>query len=188
VNRKSDALLFAKNFLKYPRNVGAIIPSSSYLIRTLLAQIDWPRTRVIVEYGPGIGNITREILRRMPPACTLVAIETNEDFVQILRASLPDPRLQVVRGSAAHVRHILKMRHLPCADYIVSSLPFTIMPETLRAEILLQTAAALHPDGSFSAYQYTPAMMSEFEPVFGQIERAFELLNIPPAMVFHCSR
>lgn len=188
MNQKSHALLFAKNFLKHPRKVGAIIPSSPFLTRTLLAQIDWLRTQVIVEYGPGIGTITKEILRRMPPGCTLIAIETNEEFVRLLRGAFPDPRLRVVRGSAADVADILQEFGWQCADYIISSLPLTVMPEAMRTEILIETVNALHPEGSFSTYQYTPAMISELEPVFGQIEREFELLNIPPALVFHCSR
>jgi phospholipid N-methyltransferase len=188
VNETNHALMFAKNFLKNPRKVGSIFPGSSFLTRTLLAPIDWERTRVIVEYGPGIGNITKEILRHMRPECTLVAIETNSEFVRIMRRKFPDPRLRVVRGSAADVARILQRFTLPCADYIISSLPFTVMPETLRSEILLETAKALHPNGSFTTYHYTSAMKSELIPVFGQIERAFELFNLPPAVVFHCSR
>ena len=188
MNEKSHALLFAKNFLKHPRHVGSIIPSSPFLTRTLLAQVDWSRAEVVVEYGPGTGTITKEILRRIPHRCSVVAIETNMDFVRILRTRFRDPRLQVVWGSAANVGAILKARDFSFADCIISSLPFSNMSEAVRSEILLASAKVLHPSGSFSAYQYTPVMASELEPVFGQIERAFELLNIPPALVFHCSR
>src|SRR6266550_2766669 len=55
-------MLFARNFLKYPQMLGSVIPSSPFLVNQLLARFDWGRASVVVEYGPGIGNITREIL------------------------------------------------------------------------------------------------------------------------------
>ena len=63
--RTGDALLFARNFFRHPRMLGSIIPSSRFLIKELLQPIDWNQARVIVEYGPGVGVITEEILRRM---------------------------------------------------------------------------------------------------------------------------
>ena len=61
----SEALLFASNFLRHPNMLGSIIPSSRFLVDLVLEPIDWGRARVIVEYGPGIGTFTGEILRRM---------------------------------------------------------------------------------------------------------------------------
>src|SRR5687767_10748196 len=80
--RTSDGarLLFARTFFRNPRMLGSIVPSSRFLIRKLLRPIDWSRARVIVEYGPGVGTITREALRRMRPDATLIAIETNDEF------------------------------------------------------------------------------------------------------------
>ena len=188
MKQASATLLFAKNFLKHPRRTGSIVPSSPFLAKNLLAQIDWQRTHTIVEYGPGTGNITREILKRMPSTARLIAIEANDEFVGILRRSINDPRLRVVAASAAQVTQILHELGFPGADYIVSSLPLTSMPSELRTEILVASVRALHPAGSFATYQYSPAVAAELEPVFGQIERGFTLLNIPPALVYHCSR
>src|SRR4029077_11664514 len=56
--RIGDGLLFARNFFRPPRMLGSIIPSSRFLIRQLLQPVDWQAARVIVEYGPGVGNIT----------------------------------------------------------------------------------------------------------------------------------
>ena len=95
-------LLFGRNFLKHPRMLGSVIPSSRFLVNRLLAPVDWTRARVIVEYGPGVGTVTTEILRRMAPDAVLVAIETNADFVRFLRRRIHDPRLRLVHGSAAN--------------------------------------------------------------------------------------
>ena len=45
--------------------LGSIVPSSRFLIKQLLEPINFGRARVIVEYGPGSGVITAELLRRM---------------------------------------------------------------------------------------------------------------------------
>ena len=85
--------LFATNFLKHPVMLGSIIPSSRRLIRTLLAPVDWERARYLVEYGPGVGTITRQILERMHPDARLLALEINQDFVRYLQSAIDDPRL-----------------------------------------------------------------------------------------------
>jgi len=96
-----ETLLFARNFLRHPNMLGSIIPSSRFLVEQVLGPVDWGRARVIVEYGPGVGTFTCEILRRMRSDAQLVAIETNRDFVRFLRRTLPDSRLHVVHDSAA---------------------------------------------------------------------------------------
>ena len=45
--------------------LGSIVPSSRFLIRQLLAPVNWTQARVFVEYGPGVGGITAEVLRRV---------------------------------------------------------------------------------------------------------------------------
>jgi phospholipid N-methyltransferase len=70
--------------------LGSIVPSSRFLVDLVLKPIDWGRARVIVEYGPGIGTFTGEILRRMRSDAQLVVIETNRDFVRFLQRTLPD--------------------------------------------------------------------------------------------------
>src|SRR5215470_11807310 len=103
----SEMLLFASNFLRHPNMLGSIIPSSRFLVNQVLEPIDWGCARVIVEYGPGVGTFTAEILRRMRADAQLVAIETNRDFVRFLGRTLPDPRLHVVLDSDAEVQQVL---------------------------------------------------------------------------------
>ena len=91
--RSEQILLFGRNFVKHPRMLGSLIPSSRFLVERVLRQIDWARARTIVEYGPGVGTITGEILRRLRPDGSLVTIEMNRDFVSYLRRTSPDQRL-----------------------------------------------------------------------------------------------
>lgn len=183
-SRSEQMLLFAKNFFKHPKMLGSIIPSSRFLIEHVLRQIDWKRARVIVEYGPGVGTFTREILHRMSPDSVLVVVETNRDFVHFLENSLPDPRLRVVYGSAADIRSILAELGLERADYVISGIPFSAFPEQLREDIVRETCAAIRSGGAFLVYQFTPKVLPYLEKSFRRVTRSFEPLNVPPAQLF----
>jgi phospholipid N-methyltransferase len=186
-SRSDQLLLFARNFFKHPRMLGSVIPSSRYLINQVLGKIDWKRARVIVEYGPGVGTITSEILRRLGPGGKLIVVETNAEFVHFLRSSLRDQRLHVVHGSAAEVGRYLAEAGVERADYIISGIPFSTMPQEVREDILRSTRTSLQPDGAFLVYQFSPKVQPYLESEFSEVERAFELRNILPAQLFFCA-
>jgi phospholipid N-methyltransferase len=179
--------LFARNFLKSPLMLGSVVPSSSFLVNDMMNQVDWERARVLVEYGPGVGTFTREILRRMRPDAVLVAIELNTDFVEYLSDQVRDPRFRVVHGSAARVRAILTEQHLAPADYIISGLPYRNMTDSLRREILEESRMALQAEGSMLLFQYTRTLLPYLESSFSSVKLNFQLLNILPALIFHCT-
>ncbi|HET6228732.1 MAG TPA: methyltransferase [Longimicrobiaceae bacterium] len=184
-SRFKKLLLFAHNFVKHPTMLGSAIPSSPFLIHHLMNQIDWKQARVIVEYGPGVGTITGEILRRMRPDAHLVVLETNEDFVRFLSTSVRDPRLHVVHGSAADIEAVLERLKIDRADYIISGIPFSMMPEDVRAALVRATRDALRPNGAFLVYQFSSAVLPHLQEVFGTVRKEYELLNIPPAHLYY---
>ena len=168
--------------------LGSIVPSSRFLIGEVLGRIDWKRVQCIVEYGPGVGTFTAEILRRMPAGGRLIAIEMNPEFAAFLKRELTDPRLTVVEGSAADVRSILRGLGCERADYIISGIPFSTMPRELREAVLRASRDALAPDGAFLVYQFSSRVRRDLERVFGSVSRRFEPLNILPAQLFVCER
>lgn len=184
--RREQMSLFARNFVRHPRMLGSLVPSSRFLVDRVLRRVDWARARVVVEYGPGVGNFTAEILRRMRPDATLVVIETNDEFVRYLKRSLPDPRLRVVPGSAADVAAVLARLGLGRADYVVSGIPFSTMPEDLRVGILRATREVLRGDGAFLVYQFSGGVLPDLKRVFTRVEQGWEPLNVLPARLFHC--
>ena len=183
----TQRLLFALNFFRHPFMLGSIWPSSRYLVEEVLRPIDWQRAMVIVEYGPGVGTITSEILRRMRSDAHLVAIETNETFVKFLNASIADPRLRVTNGSAADVGAILQRLKLPLAQYVVSGIPLGSMPEALRTDIVAKTRSALAPGGQFLVYQFTSRVLPALQRTFEEVSRSRTKRNIPPAHLFVCA-
>lgn len=176
--------MFFKGFLKHPVMVGSIIPSSPKLIDKMLGPVDWQRTKVFVEYGPGVGTFCRPILERMAPDATLIAIDTNPDFITYLRRRIKDSRFVPVHGSAADVREILAAHGFGGADYVLSGLPFSTLPPGVGPTIAAETQAALNVGGAFLVYQFSPKVRSFLAPHFERIDHGFEIVNIPPAQLY----
>lgn len=187
-SRSEETILFAKNFLQHPKMLGSLIPSSRFLVGRLLGKIDWARARTIVEYGPGVGTITAHILARMSPQARLIVFEMNQDFVGYLRRAFPDPRLHVVHGSAETVGMELDRLELEGADYIISGIPYTTMPEQLRGRIMHESREALNPGGAVLVYQFTRAVLPYLRTYFNQVYQDFEPFNILPARLFYCTQ
>ena len=166
--------------------LGSIVPSSRFLINHLLEPIDWAQARVIVEYGPGVGVITAEVLRRMRPDATLIVIETNQDFVAFLRASAKDKRLHVFEGSAEAVSEALRQYGQDKASYIISGIPFSTVSASMRERILQKTRNVLEPGGLFLVYQFSSRVLEDLQRIFQIVSRRFEPLNILPAHLFFC--
>ena len=178
--------LFALNFFKHPQMLGTVFPSSRFLVARVLSRMPWANCKVIVEYGPGVGQFTMEILRRMNPDAILVGIELNPDFVRYLQRAIPDSRLRLVSGSAAEVRDILRRLGHRSADCIIAGIPFSTLEHSKRSEILSETHAALADNGRLAIYQYSRAVQRDLERTFGRVEHERELLNFVPAQLFHC--
>ncbi|WBO22538.1 class I SAM-dependent methyltransferase [Sphingomonas abietis] len=176
--------MFFRGFLKHPVMVGSIIPSSKAVINRMLAPVDWANTKLFVEYGPGVGTFTRPILERLAPDATLVAIDTNPDFCEYLKISIPDSRLQIVNGSAVDVNEILEQLGFGQADYACSGLPFSTLPPGIGPAIADATSAALRPGGAFLVYQFNPKVRDIVAPSFKHVDHAFEFWNVPPAQLW----
>ena len=175
---------FLRGFFKHPVMVGSIIPSSRRTIDKMLAPVDWATTRLFVEYGPGVGTFTRPILDRLGPDATLIAIDTNPDFVAYLKDDIADDRLVAVNGSAADVEKIVAAHGFDHADYVVSGLPFSTLPAGLGEAIGAATARVIRPGGAFMVYQFRAKVRDFMDPYFDRIDKGFEWVNVPPVCMF----
>lgn len=176
--------LFFREFLRQPAMIGSVIPSSRRTIEAMLSRVDWSRTKLFVEYGPGIGTFCGTILERLAPDATLLVIDTNPVFIDHLRRKFADARFVAVHGSAAEVNEIIAAHGFDEADYVLSGLPFSTLPTGAGAAIVEATHRALAPGGAFLIYQYSPYVLRFVEPLFARVERDLEWWNIPPCGLF----
>ncbi len=153
--RWHDHWVFLTNFRKSPRTVGAIAPSSQRLARTMLDGLDLGPAARVVELGPGTGAVTGEIVRRLPPSATCLAIDINPEFSD--RVASRWPQLKSVCGRAEHLVEIAGTRDLLPVDHIVSGLPFASLPGTTARDIVTAIGRTLRDGGTFTTFQYIHA-------------------------------
>jgi phospholipid N-methyltransferase len=149
--------------------------------------MDFSGPRVIAEYGPGEGVHSREIARRMSADSTLLLFELDQAFSRDLeRQFADDPRVHVIHGDAATLPEELKRRGIPHCDYILSGIPFSILPIKKKRALLEKTYEALADGGRFIIYQVTNELR-QHATVFDGAESEYVLQNIPPMFitVFH---
>ncbi len=181
-------VVFVRNFFKHPRMVGSFLQSSSHLVARIAQEIDFAAARTIVEYGPGVGTITTELLRRMPMNASLLAIESNTEFTELLAEAIPDHRFQLAHGGAHQVLEFMAARGMRHADVVVSGIPFSTMDPALRGEILRSTWRALAPHGVFLVYQYSRRVLPELRRVFDGVEARVDWRNGVPMQIFRCEK
>jgi phospholipid N-methyltransferase len=180
--------MFFRQFVRHPGMIGSVIPTSDTVVNRILDKVDWANCRLFVEYGPGVGTFTRAILDRLHPDAQLIAIDLNLDFVAWLEAHVRDPRLRVVHGSAADVRRFIKEAGRHQADYILSGIPFSTLPDGLGESICAETRNALRPGGAFLVYQYSRYVRRLLDPAFDMVNDELEWRNIPPCRIFEAMR
>jgi phosphatidylethanolamine/phosphatidyl-N-methylethanolamine N-methyltransferase len=176
--------VFFKGFMKHPVMVGSIIPSSDRTVKKMLAPVDWENTKLFVEYGPGVGTFCQPVLDRLRPDATLLVIDLNPDFIEYLRKTIRDSRFIAVHGSASDVNEIIAQFGFQRADYVLSGLPFSTLPNNLGPVIAEQTARAIRPGGAFLVYQFRARARDFMEPHFKRIDSGFEPWNILPCHLF----
>ena len=182
-------LQFLKQWVRNPRELGSITPSSRFLTREVTSRIDFSQARYIAELGPGTGVFTQAILDALPPDGKLLAIDTNAGFVEHLRRQFRDPRLTVVEASAERVDELAREAGWPRVDAVVSGIPYSLLPKPVMRGILEATRRALASGGEsgvFVGYQYSKMLRPHLLDVFGNVHYRPVILNIPPAFVYTC--
>ena len=171
--------------LKNPRTVGAVWPTSRRAVEDLLDIGDLGGAGVVVEFGAGTGVYTEGILRRLSPEARLLSYELDGALAEAVARRLPNRRLEVVNASAERVGGHLEALGRK-ADVVVSSLPFSTLPEPVRHDLLDAASEALAPGGVFLVLQYSKTVLPELELRFPKIRHRFSPLNVPPAFLFAC--
>ena len=183
-----EKILFFSNFLKYPKEIGSIVPSSRFLINELLKNINFENASAIVEYGPGTGCITAEILKRARWDAKLLCFETNKKFCRYLRNKIKDERLIIVNDSAENVNIYLKKFKIREIDCVISGLPFSMLPDYTKNIIINETKNTLKSNGKFVIYQFLNNIGKYLCSYFSKISTRFVPLNLPPCFVYICEK
>lgn len=175
--------IFVEGFIRNPVMVGSIVPSSRYTIRRMLAKVDWENTKLFVEYGPGVGTFCQPVLDRLPRDGMLLVIDTNPLFIDYLKSTIRDSRFHPVLGSAEDVEAIVQALGYEKADYVLSGLPFSTLPEGVGEGIAAATHRVVRRGGAFLTYQFRGSARDLTARFFKRIETGFAWWNIPPCLL-----
>jgi len=182
-----SGLMFLLQYIFKPRTVGAVLPSSGFLARKMVAGINFENAKCVAEFGAGTGVFTDKILQKCGADTKILVFETNKTFAQPLMEKYAHlPNVFVICDSAANLGAYLAKHKLEYADYIVSGLPFASLPQEVSRNILTEARRCLKPGGVFVTFQYSLLKKGLIEGYFPRIEIAREFRNMPPAYVLRC--
>lgn len=179
---------FLRESIRNLRSTGSVSPSSRFLCRAIASKIDPANANIVVELGPGDGVVTRYILDRLGPGARLLIFEINEVFVEKIHATFDDPRLTVIHDSAENMGKYFKTMDIEAVDYIVSGIPFVMLPESLARRITIECRHWLKEGGRFIQFHYSPLLINLYRRVFGNVKVDVVALNIPPAIIVYCEK
>ncbi|AGX06789.1 MULTISPECIES: class I SAM-dependent methyltransferase [Bacillaceae] len=180
--------VFLQQYLKHPRKVGALLPSSGYLAEKMVSDPAFGSAKLIVEYGPGTGVFTKKILEYRNSDATVLLIENNLEFYSLLKEKYQnEDNVIIVNGSAEKIDFYIESFGLGKIDFVISGLPFASLPEPVSHAILNNTRRLLGPEGRFITFQYTMLKKAYIEQFFKNIDIKREYRNFPPAYVLSCS-
>ncbi|MBP9750243.1 MAG: methyltransferase domain-containing protein [Candidatus Peribacteraceae bacterium] len=183
----AEAASFLASYIRHPRVVSSVIPTSKTSARAIAALVAARAGLVVVEYGPGSGPVSAAVLERLGPDGRLILIEMTPALAAGLsRRFAHDARVDVVEGDAVDVEAILAARGLTHADYVLCSIPLSLIDPPVRERILTATAQLLGPQGRFIVFLFRPkATASHLAPHFPRTAPPRLLpWNIPPLWLF----
>ncbi len=190
-----DSMQFLGTFVRNPRTVGAVLPSSRQLARALAADLPVSEGGLVLEYGPGTGPVTQAIVEALPAGAHYLGIERDAGFCARLRQRFP--ALAFHHGSVEHVEEIVAAHHRGQPAAIVSGLPFASLPVQVQQAVVGGTAAVLADGGEFRTFQYVHAyglpaavrFRRAMAERFSGFRRSRAILaNVPPAFVLYYSK
>ena len=181
--RLDDEVRFLRSWIEKPLHMGAVMPSSKLLARTMAQYVDVDSKGPVIELGPGTGAITNALLEHGVDQKRLVLVEYNPGFCALLRDRYPQAK--VVQGDAYKLRDSLwEVLAMP-ASAVVSGLPLVTKPMLTRLKLIRDAFVALAPGAPFVQFTYSvaPPIPKSLPGVSTEAsERIW--MNLPPARVW----
>ena len=181
--RLDDEVRFLRSWIEKPLHMGAVMPSSKLLARTMAEYVDVDAEGPVIELGPGTGAITKALIDRGVDQKRLVLVEYNPGFCALLRDRYPQAK--VVQGDAYALRDSLAGVLDVRASAVVSGLPLVTKPMLTRLKLIRDAFTALAPGAPFVQFTYSvaPPIPKSLPGVSTEAsERIW--MNLPPARVW----
>ena len=182
---------FIKQFLTHPTQTGAIWPSSTELAHVITDAACLSEASVIVEWGPGTGVFTEQILQKKSDKALFFAMELNPDFVRATQARCPTA--QIYHDSATETPAIMTQHQKSHCDAVICGLPWAAFSESLQDALLDTLIEILRPDARFLTFAYLQGLLlpagrrfrKKLQSRFSHVTTTRTVWrNTPPAFVY----
>lgn len=187
-NAKISLLDYLREFKQSPRSIGSFAESGEQLSVAMAKTANVKPNDLVVEFGPGTGVITAQLLAQGVLPSQLLLVEFNAKFASNLRNRFP--QLNILQGDAWQIEKIMT-EHFPgrkCAA-IVSSLPLLNFSKSQRGALMRAIDRVIDPErGRIIQFSYGLKVPVEAGEGYSISCSKWILKNVPPARVWHYQR
>ncbi len=187
----TNSFKFFRQFLENPSKTGAVAPSSKELANLIADVANLDSVSTLIEFGPGTGVITEEIMQRVSGDTTFFAVEINPKFVELTKKRCPEAI--VYESSAENARIHLNEHGKEGCDCIISSLPWATFSDELQDSLLQCILDVLNPGGKLLTFSYYHTLIfptarrfrKKLNKLFHKVYRTEVVWNnLPPAFIY----
>jgi phosphatidylethanolamine/phosphatidyl-N-methylethanolamine N-methyltransferase len=188
LGRKFDEeIRFFKGWIDGPKQVGAILPTSSVTAKRMASVIDRNSGLPVLELGPGTGIITKAILGGGTLPQDLVSIEYSTDFYHHLLKTFPG--VNFLNGDAFDLDRTLGAFKDSKFDSVISAIPMLSFPMESRIALLENLLDRMPAGRPVMQITYGPVSPIVANPDRYRIKHYdFVVRNIPPAQLWTYTR
>lgn len=186
-----EGFWFLRKFLREPSHVASFWPSSRWLARAMVKDLEVARGHAVLELGPGTGPFTAAIDAMLPPGADYLGIERDAEFAALLRRRFPQRTFAT--ADVEHLATLLAERPTLRPAAVICGLPLVSMPMPVVDALLQEVARRLPRGGVFRTFSYVHTMVNfaswslrrRMRATFREFAvRGPVWRNAPPALVF----
>lgn len=180
--RLDDEVRFLRSWIEKPLHMGAVMPSSKVLARTIARYVDPHFDGPVIELGPGTGAITDALIAHGVAEKRLVLVEFDPGFCALLRDRYP--QATVIQGDAYNLDQTLSEMKEPAAA-MVSGLPLVTKPMMIRMKLMRDAFLKMEAGAPFIQFTYSvaPPIPKSLPGIHTQASKRV-WMNLPPARVW----
>lgn len=180
-------LSFIKQFLRNPRQTGAIARFSNASIEKTLSKIDRTKDMTVVELWGWQWFFTKAIAKHLSPNSQLSVFEINKEFSEHLQP-IESHQVHIIYDTVLNLAQYSETHFPQGIDVIISTLPLALFSDHDTELLFWSIINHLNHNGDFLQLQYSTIKEELIKKHFPNYTTDRELINIPPTCIFHCKK